>query len=70
MAYRVIGPFTTGGFAGGAYCVGAALIPNREVARIELGAELTMRNPAGKEFEADFGMLAKPSRLAIRPRRI
>ncbi len=33
-------------------------------ARIELVPSFTMRNAAGKEFEADFGMLAKPSRFS------
>ncbi len=64
-AYRVIGPFTTGGFAGGAYCVGAALnFLTEKVARDSNWVpSFTMRNPAGEEFEADFGMLAKPSRF-------
>jgi hypothetical protein len=65
-AYRVIGPFTTGGFAGGAYCVGAALnFLTEKVARDSNWVpSFTMRNPVGKEFEADFGMLAKPSRFS------
>ena len=65
-AYRVIGPFTTGGFAGGAYCVGAAL--NFLIEKVAREANwvpsFTMRDAAGKEFEADFGMLAKPSRFS------
>jgi hypothetical protein len=65
-AYRVIGPFTTGGFAGGAYCVGAALnFLIEKVARESSWIpSFTMRDAAGKEFEADFGMLAKPSRFS------
>jgi len=62
----VIGPFTTGGFAGGAYCVGAAL--NFLIEKVAREANwvpsFTMRDAAGKEFEADFGMLAKPSRFS------
>jgi hypothetical protein len=62
----VIGPFTTGGFAGGAYCVGAALnFLTEKVAReANWVPSFTMRDAAGKEFEADFGMLAKPSRFS------
>jgi len=65
-AYRVIGPFTTGGFAGGAYCVGAALnFLSENVARTSNWVpSFTMRNAAGKEFEADFGMLSTPSRFS------
>jgi len=65
-AYRVIGPFTTGGFAGGAYCVGVALnFLTEKVARDSNWVpSFIMRNPAGREFEADFGMLAKPSRFS------
>jgi hypothetical protein len=65
-AYKVIGPFTTGGFAGGAYCVGLAL--NFLIDKLARDSNwlpsFTMRNPAKQEFEADFGMLAKPSRLS------
>ena len=65
-AYRVIGPFTTGGFAGGAYCVGAALnfLSEKVVRTSNWVPSFTMRNAAGKEFEADFGMLAAPSRFS------
>src|SRR5207248_1795490 len=41
-AYRVIGPFTTGGFAGGAYCVGAALnflMENEEIEGLSRNAK-------------------------------
>ncbi|HZQ20281.1 MAG TPA: hypothetical protein VFA90_16325 [Terriglobales bacterium] len=65
-AYRVVGPFTTGGFAGGAYCVGAAL--NFLIEKVSREANwipsFTMRDAAGTEFEADFGLLAKPGRFS------
>jgi hypothetical protein len=65
-AYRVIGPFTTGGFAGGAYCVGAALnfLIEKVARESNWIPSFTMRDAAGKEFEADFGMLARPSRFS------
>jgi hypothetical protein len=65
-AYRVIGPFTTGHFAGGAYCVATALhFLSEKVARTSNWVtSFTMRNAAGKEFEIDFGMLAEPSRFS------
>jgi hypothetical protein len=65
-AYRVIGPFTTGHFAGGAYCVATALhFLTEKVARTSNWvASFTMRNAAGREFEADFGMLAAPGRFS------
>ena len=65
-AYRVIGPFTTGGFAGGAYCVGAALnfLADKVARESNWIPSFIMRNSAGQEFEADFGMLARPSRFS------
>src|SRR5271165_2259163 len=65
-SYRVIGPFTTGGFAGGAYCVGAALNFWAEKVARESNwiPSFIMRNSAGQEFEADFGMLARLSRFS------
>jgi hypothetical protein len=65
-AYRVIGPFTTGHFGGGAYCVATALhFLSEKIARTSNWVtSFTMRNAAGKEFEADFGMLAAPSRFS------
>jgi hypothetical protein len=46
--------------------VGAAL--NFLIEKVALDSNwvpsFTMRNPSGKEFEADFGMLAKPSRFS------
>lgn len=65
-AYRVIGPFTTGHLAGGAYCVATALnFLSENVARESNWVpSFTMRDAAGKEFEADFGMLAAPSKFS------
>ena len=61
-AYRVIGPFTTGGFAGGAYCVAAALnfLADKIARNSNWVPSLIMRNAAGQQFEADFGILMKP----------
>ncbi|MGA7848397.1 MAG: hypothetical protein WCA13_04755 [Terriglobales bacterium] len=67
-AYRVIGPFTTGHFGGGAYCVATALhFLSEKIARTSNWVpSFTMRNAVGNEFEADFGMLAAPSRFSHR----
>ncbi len=65
-AYKVIGPFATGHFAGGSYCVATALnfLSDKVVRTSNWVTSFTMRNAAGKEFEADFGMLAAPSRFS------
>jgi hypothetical protein len=62
----VTGPFTTGHFAGGAYCVATALnFLSENVARESNWVpSFTMRGAASKEFEADFGMLAAPSKFS------
>jgi hypothetical protein len=54
-AYKAIGPFTTGGMAGGAYCVATALnFLSEKVARESNWVpSFTMRDAAGREFEAD-----------------
>jgi len=65
-AYKVTGPFTTGGFAGGAYCVGLALkfLTDKVAPDSNWVPSFTMRNGAGQGFEADFGILANPSRFS------
>jgi len=67
-AYRVIGPFAAGHFADGAYCVATALhFLNEKIARKSNWLpSFTMRNKSDKELEADFGMLAAPTRFSHR----
>jgi hypothetical protein len=67
-AYRVIGPFAAGHFADGAYCVATALhFLNEKIAQQSSWLpSFKMRNESGKELEADFGMLAAPSRFSHR----
>jgi len=67
-AYRVVGPFAAGHFADGAYCVAMALhFLSENIARQSNWLpSFTMRNESGKELEADFGMLATPSRFSHR----
>jgi hypothetical protein len=67
-AYRVIGPFAVGHFADGAYCVATALnfLTERTFRVSNWVPSFKMRNVSGKELEADFGMLASPSRFSHR----
>jgi len=67
-AYRVIGPFAAGHFADGAYCVAAALhfLSEKIVRQSNWIPSFKMRNESGNELEADFGMLAAPSRFSHR----
>ncbi len=67
-AYRVIGPFAVGHFADGAYCVATALnfLTERTFRESNWVPSFKMHHDSGKELEADFGMLAAPSRFSHR----
>ena len=70
-AYRVIGPFTTGASLAEHIRRCGIEFPNREGGSgFDWVPSFTMRNPAGKEFEADLGCWLSQAGLAIRPRRI
>lgn len=65
-AYRVTGPFATGHYAHGAYCVANALhFLSEKIARQSSWIpSFEMRDSKGNAFEGDFGMLAAPSRFS------
>jgi hypothetical protein len=67
-AYRVAGPFAAGNFAQGAYCVANALhfLSERIAHTASWLPSFDTRDKNGDQFEADFGMLARPNRFSNR----
>ena len=65
-AYRVTGPFAAGHFGHGAYCVANALhfLCENVTRKSSWIPSFEMRNEKGNTFEADFGLLAAPSRFS------
>jgi len=67
-AYRVIGPFAVPRFADGAYCVATALhfLTKRVARQSNWIPSFKMEKESRGEFEADFAMIAAPSRFSHR----
>ena len=62
-AYKVSGPFAAENYAHGSYCVAAALryFTEKQNHRATHIPSFQMKDPKGKELEADFGMFVAPT---------